>query len=63
MIEIGKPYKDGRGNTHTIMGPTRYNKAFVWSLQGSHFRQEDGRYIRDGQPQDQATVWDLAGEA
>jgi hypothetical protein len=58
-LEIGKTYKNGWGDTHTIMGHVRHDQTLVWSLQGNHYRQSDGRYAPYGKPQDIATNWDL----
>ena len=36
--------------------------TLVWSLQGNHYRQSDGRYAPFSNPQELETNWDLAVE-
>ncbi len=61
-LEIGKTSRNGWGDTHRIMGYVRHDQTLVWSLQGNHYRQSDGRYAPLGTPQDLATNWDLTVE-
>jgi hypothetical protein len=72
MIEIGKKYRDGWGAEHKIGGTTAVNSDWVYSIQGSWFRKDDGRYIgyrlidptkpdstRRHVPSEHKTNWDL----
>jgi hypothetical protein len=61
-LDIGKTYRNGWGDTHKIMGHVRHDDTLVWSLQGNHYRQSDGRYAPLGTPQEIATNDDLIDE-
>ena len=44
-LEIGKEYRDGFGVRFRVMGPTRENPEWVWTLQGEWFEKASGRRI------------------
>lgn len=67
-LRDGVEYVDGWGNSHCVMGPTKVNPEWVWTLGGFWFRRSDGRKInysasRGSYPQDTASNWDLKGES
>lgn len=72
MLQDGMKYKDGFGVEHTVMGTTKNNPDWVWTVQGCWYRRSDGRRIQylavdkskpDGNRRhvaaDRASSWDL----
>lgn len=44
-IVIGTEYVDGRGNRVNIMGATRDNPDWLWSLRGNWYAASSGKFV------------------
>lgn len=44
-LQIGRTYRDGRGRTHQVQGPTREHPHWVWALSGFWYEQATGHRI------------------
>jgi hypothetical protein len=44
-LEVGKTYKDGKGQHHTIGGVVEADKSLVWSHSGNWFCATTGRWF------------------
>ena len=61
-LEIGKKYREGRGNVCRLGGVTRDYPDIYWSIQGNWYGKDTGYFMVNAKAHHESSIYNLKEE-